>query len=44
MVLYCEGCSGYVCRGCAIPASDDDVNQYDCPNCSTRLSFFTLPG
>lgn len=44
MVLYCEGCSGYVCRSCAIPASDDDVNQYDCPNCSTRLSFFTLPG
>ena len=42
MVLYCDGCSGYVCRGCAIPASDDDSSAYNCPNCSSRLQFFTI--
>ena len=44
MVLYCEGCNGYLCRSCGIPASDNDSSKYTCPNCSSMLEFFTLTG
>ncbi len=38
-VLYCDGCSGYVCMTCGIPK---DNGQYTCPNCTSDLAQATL--
>ncbi|MDE1824126.1 MAG: hypothetical protein KGI00_04185 [Candidatus Micrarchaeota archaeon] len=38
--LYCDGCSGWMCQECGIPA--ENIGEYTCPNCTTKLEQSTL--